>query len=362
MSTQFSVERLIMQPTQLCNLNCTYCYLPDRDKNRRMTPVVAKRVADGVSLLTNPNPIEVIWHGGEPLSCGSKHFESLVLPFEQLRQDGRITHAIQTNATLINENWCSFFKKYQFRVGVSLDGPEWANVQRVGWNGCGAFRKIMNGIDYLKDVGVPFSLIAVISQNNLNRARELYDFFVDVGCASLGVNIEEQLGVHTVQLESYDAQVMQFWKDLFLAWQANPAIKMRDFARILPSLAALEEGIQDPSPEIYDIFPSVAWNGDVVLLAPEFLNTDAPHYDNFIVGNVTRTSLPEIVQQGQQASYVQDFVSGVSRCKTGCEYFALCFGGQAGNKFFEHGTTDETETAYCRNTEKMLAEAILCSL
>lgn len=361
MSIRFSVERLVMQPTQLCNLNCSYCYLPDRDKNRKMSQEVSERVAQGVAKLGNA--VEIIWHGGEPLSCDLDHFSKLTSPFEHLRTQEFVRHAIQTNATLINDRWCEFLKTHQFRVGVSIDGPVWANTKRVSWNDAPAFDKIMRGIRFLKEAGVPFSVICVVSENTLGKAKELYEFFVDLECTSLGVNIEEQLGVHSVITNSRDdgSRVTKFWRELFATWQENPAIKVREFSRMIPSLATIaDERVKEP--EVYDVFPSVAWNGDVVLLAPEFLNTIAPNHDNFVVGNILNEDLRTIVERGKTAGYVQDFIRGIDRCRTECEYFSLCYGGQAGNKFFEHGTTDVTETSFCRNSEKRLADAILQEL
>ncbi len=360
MGIKYSIERVVMQPTSLCNLNCGYCYLPDRNKNQKMSLAVAERVAQGIAKIDRT--VEIIWHGGEPLSCGLNHFSQLVSPFEQLREQGSVRHGIQTNATLIDQHWCEFFRLHQFRVGVSIDGPVWANTRRVGWDDKPAFDKIMLGIGRLREAGLPFSAICVVGEDEVYKARELYEFFVGLGCSSLGVNIEESLGAHVVSSCDDGATVTMFWQTLFSEWRKNPVIKMRDFARILPSLAALGNEAQKGPLELYDIFPSVAWNGDVVLLAPEFLNTNAPRYADFVVGNVLDESLQTIVRRGETAPYVQDFSRGVGRCREECEYFSLCYGGQAGNKFFEHGTTDATETAFCRNSEKRLADAVLRQL
>lgn len=359
MEIKFSIERVVMQPTSLCNLNCSYCYLSDRDKNRRMALAIAERVAQGIAEIDST--VEIIWHGGEPLSCGLNHFSQLVSPFERLREQGIVRHGIQTNATLIDERWCEFFRSHQFRVGVSLDGPLWANTRRVGWNDKPAFDKIMRGIGDLREAGIPFSIICVVGKDNLDKARELYEFFAGLGCASLGVNMEERLGIHVTNSCDDGAAVTNFWRELFSAWRENPVIKVREFARMLPSLVAFNDGSAN-YPELYDIFPSIAWNGDAVLLAPEFLNTIAARYVNFVVGNVLNENLRSIVERGKSAGFVRDFVRGIRRCRGECEYFSLCYGGQAGNKFFEHGTTDATETAFCRNSEKRLADAILRQL
>lgn len=170
MDIRFSVERMVMQPTSLCNLNCSYCYFSDRDNNRKMSAVVAERVAQGIAELDNV--VEIVWHGGEPLSCVIDHFTKLVAPLEQLRARELVRHAIQTNATLINERWCEFFKSHQFRIGVSIDGPALANSKRVGWNGAPAFDKIMRGIHFLREAEIPFSVICVVSGNTLDKTKE----------------------------------------------------------------------------------------------------------------------------------------------------------------------------------------------
>lgn len=169
MEIKFSVEQIIIQPTSLCNLNCSYCYLPDRDKNRRMTLATAERVTQGITEINSV--VEIVWHGGEPLSCGLNHFSQLVSLFERLQEQRIVHHGVQTNATLIDKRWCEFFRSHQFRVGVSLDGPPWANTRRVGWNDRPAFDNIMRGISHLREADIPFSVICVVGQNNLEQGE-----------------------------------------------------------------------------------------------------------------------------------------------------------------------------------------------
>src|SRR5262249_45094411 len=92
---------VIMQPTTLCNLDCTYCYLPCRALDRRLRVEVADSVAATVNAWAGLVPrFAVVWHGGEPLAAGRAHLAALMAPFQG------VEHHIQTNATLVDDDWC----------------------------------------------------------------------------------------------------------------------------------------------------------------------------------------------------------------------------------------------------------------
>ena len=356
----------VLQPTSLCNLDCSYCYLSSRDKNLRMMPIVASKVAEAISQQNAPWPVDIIWHGGEPMASGIDHLRSLVTPFEQLREEGKVIHFIQTNATLINREWCNFFQEYGFKVGVSIDGPEWANTQRKNWSNKPAFNDILRGISVLQSCGIDFSAIAVVSRQNVERARELYDFFCGLGCSSVGFNVEEIEGLNSSRgrYQPSEEMVRRFWEEIFESWVGNPALEVREIDRFLSYSKAVLQGSGE-SWKGYrnkDPFPTVAWNGDVSLLSPELAGNRSEVYHDFVVGNVLQNSLVEIVAEGREARYVTDFAAGVEECKAVCPYFDFCGGGQASNKFFEHGTTNATITSYCRNSYQLVSEAILDSL
>ena len=117
---------VVMQPTTLCNLDCSYCYLPFRSADRRMPVAVAAAVAGSVSSFAAAGRFSVVWHGGEPLATGRDHLAALIAPF-----DPAVEHHVQTNATLIDDAWCEFFAEHEVRVSVSVDGPEARNGERI---------------------------------------------------------------------------------------------------------------------------------------------------------------------------------------------------------------------------------------
>ncbi len=364
MDTQSRLHSIVLQPTSACNMNCRYCYLSHRNVSKRMTRELAQRVADDLPVLAGTNGVTVIWHGGEPLACGYEHFSALLEPFAGLNERGVVTHSVQTNATLINPRWCDLFAQHGVRVGVSLDGPAWANEDRVDWAGKPTHARTMRGIGMLAEHGIPFSAIAVVGRDNLARASDIYAFFADLGCTILGINIEEQEGANVDGGVADDDAVRRFWADLFAEWRVRPVLRVRELDRVLGYLDAVCAGRTPtfaPAADA-DLFPTVGWNGDVVVLSPELLGARSPSYGDYAIGNIREERLPAILERAQGADYVGDFACGVARCRATCPYFAFCGGGQCANKVFERGTADATETAFCRNTRQRLLDAVLAAL
>jgi uncharacterized protein len=109
-----------------------------------------------------------------------------------------------------------------------------------------------------------------------------------------------------------------------------------------------------------DTLPTIAYNGDVVLVSPEFLGiTPLSKYSTFIVGNILSTSLSKIINEGLESTYIKDYVAGMRKCKVDCEYFGYCRGGDASNKYFELGSLDVTKTNHCKHTKMKLVDAVL---
>lgn len=353
------IEHLVLQPTTLCNLNCAYCYLPDRQKALVMSPAVTQKVADSLSFLDFTPPLGLIWHGGEPLLTGKDHFRALLQPFEALRKQNRISHYIQTNATHVDDEWCQLFNQYGIEIGLSIDGPMWATRNRVDWNGTESFERILGGIHILKSNGIKFSAIAVVTKDTFGRAKEFYEFFCELGCTSLGINIEEKIGIHQGH-EKRREDVARFWDELFEVWQKDLSLEIRELRYVLSWMNATVGGNRNQEVPV-DIFPTIGWNGDVVLLSPELLGATAVH-GNFVIGNVLHEELVNILERGKKSSYVTDYLLGIERCESTCQYFSYCRGGQAANKLFELGSAAGTETAHCRESKQQPLESVLAGL
>jgi uncharacterized protein len=350
----FFVRSVILQPATACNLNCKYCYLPYRRDQNQMNPAVTESLA--LDIHSTGRPIQLLWHGCEPLACGITRLRRLLTSFTTC--GALAQHALQTNATLITETWCDLFEEHSIEIGVSIDGPRTLNASRVDWRDTPAFDQAVRGIRTLQNRSIRFSVIAVITRSALGSAKEILNFFVDLGCPLLGINIEEQEGINVGRAPD-DSTVSRFWEDLFNAWSANPVIKIREFSRMVKWMVTNNLDPTFRNNIGIDLLPSIAYNGDVVLLSPEFLGMKDPRYDDFVVGNILKEPLTSLLSRAHDVSYVQQYSHGVNRCRASCEFYFCCGGGHASNKYFENDDLATTETSFCRNTKQRLVNIIV---
>src|SRR3989344_8315205 len=135
---------VIIKPTRDCNLRCKYCSVGDPDSTY-MSEEIARESIEKIAKRYPGSNTKFIWHGGEPLLPGLEFYRRIIKIEEPLRQEGYvISNIIQTNGSLINQEWAYFFKQHNFGVGSSIDGPEEINNRtRVFEGGTGAFRSII---------------------------------------------------------------------------------------------------------------------------------------------------------------------------------------------------------------------------
>jgi uncharacterized protein len=169
-----------------CNLGCTYCFYLSK---RSLYPHGSFRMADDlleeftrqyIAVQRVPE-VTFAWQGGEPTLMGLDFFRRAVDLQRQYRRPGmRILNAIQTNGTLLDDEWCQFFRVNDFLVGVSLDGPqELHDVYRRDGGGKPTFGRVMAGLERLAAHDVRFNILSCVSAANAERPVEVYRFLRD---------------------------------------------------------------------------------------------------------------------------------------------------------------------------------------
>jgi uncharacterized protein len=171
----------------ICNLHCKYCYYlekrslyPDERKFAMSEELLEKFTKQYLESQTMPQ-VMFTWHGGETLMRNIGFYKKAI-EFQQKYGHGRqIDNCLQTNGTLLNDEWCRFFKDNNFLIGISVDGPQHCHdVYRRTADGRPSFLQVMRGINLLKKHGVAYNIMGVVNDYNVNYPLEFYRFFKEI--------------------------------------------------------------------------------------------------------------------------------------------------------------------------------------
>lgn len=164
-----------------CNLRCDYCYyLPAAVRiggGFYMSAEVLERyISENLRIHGKDAVVEFAWHGGEPTLRGADFFRRAVEIEKKYGAGRKILNTIQTNGTLIDEEWCTFFAENNFLAGLSIDGPERLHDRYRRGEGGGSFRRALRAAELMRDFGVEFNTLTAVNAENSAYPEELYDF------------------------------------------------------------------------------------------------------------------------------------------------------------------------------------------
>lgn len=187
-----------------CNLACKYCYYLEKnnlyDKSHRhimSDEMLEQFTREYIEAQTMPQVL-FTWHGGEPLMRSIDFYKKALTLQKKYARGRRIDNVIQTNGTMLTDEWCEFFAQNNWLVGISIDGPqEFHDHYRLTSTGNPSWQKVMHGIELLKKHHVEWNAMAVVNAYNANHPLEFYHFFKDNGCQYLQFTpIVERLTKH----------------------------------------------------------------------------------------------------------------------------------------------------------------------
>ena len=187
-----------------CNLACKYCYYLEKnnlyDKSHRhimSDEMLEQFTREYIEAQTMPQVL-FTWHGGEPLMRSIDFYKKALTLQKKYARGRRIDNVIQTNGTMLTDEWCEFFAQNNWLVGISIDGPqEYHDHYRLTTTGNPSWQKVMHGIELLKKHHVEWNAMAVVNAYNANHPLEFYHFFKDNGCQYLQFTpIVERLTKH----------------------------------------------------------------------------------------------------------------------------------------------------------------------
>jgi uncharacterized protein len=324
------ISSLLIKPASaVCNLDCSYCFYLDRDADpykalpaRKMTLETLERLVDTYLFYSYPNSV-FAFQGGEPTLTGPAFFEKLVELQQQHGRNGQnVSNAMQTNGILIDDRWCRLFRSYNWLIGISIDGPQEVHDRyRLNKGGGPTWRKVMDSIERMQKHGVEFNVLCVLSQSNVDKPKETYQFFRSLGIDYVQYiplsefNAEGKPHPFTITPEQYGRFMCETFE---LWWPDRRKVRIRYFDNIAEALAGQRPG-NCTMHESCDSYVVVEYNGDIYP-CDFFVEND------WKLGNINVDSWPEIARRQKRFEFAGNKGIPHPVCQA-CEYVELCKGG-----------------------------------
>jgi uncharacterized protein len=344
----------------VCNLQCHYCYylkkedLYGKGESFRMPDdILEEYIAQHIDASSAP-VIRFSWHGGEPTVLGLDYFRKVVALQRKHRPPGRrISNGIQTNGTLISEEWCRFLATEGFAVGISLDGPKEIHDQyRVGKRQEPTHERAMRGYRLLRQHGIPCDILCVVHARNVRYSIEVYRFFKEIGASYIGFLplVESQPDRRGVSDRTAPAEAFgDFLCTIFDEWLSEDIgrIKVQIFEEAFATALGQEHALCIFRKNCGDI-PVIEHNGDF-FSCDHFV--DAEHH----LGNIKETPLVELLESPSQRAFGQAKLDGLPRFCKACEVLALCNGGCPKDRFLHTPDGDGGLNYLCAGYKRFFA-------
>ncbi len=335
--------RIVVKPIgPICNLDCEYCFYLDKEKmypkkhSFRMSDAVLERMIhqyiesqpDGVT------EINFAWQGGEPTMLGVDFFRKVVALQQQYRRPGTtITNAMQTNGTLLNNEWGEFLAEHQFLIGISVDGNmKLHDKLRKTKNGRGSYELVKRGVGILQKYKIEHNFLCVINRYNGEQPVRVYEALKKLGAEHIQfipIVEHEYLGdkpprgdktkvsANSVQPKQFG----QFLSEIFQAWYREDVgrVFIRNFEDIFAKVAGAG-GSMCVHAETCGKNIAIEHDGTVY-------SCDHFVFDDYLQGNLMDQSLASLVNQTTQKAFGENKKAHMNQDCHRCEYRPLCHGG-----------------------------------
>lgn len=339
---------MLAKPTgAACNLDCAYCFFLDKailypGSRFRMSDDVLEVYIRQLIETHRANTVTVAWQGGEPTLMGLAFYRRAMHYLRKYARTGmHFEHTIQTNGTLLNDEWCRFLKEYNFLVGISLDGPRALHdTYRVDKGGRPTFDRVMRGLRLLQKHGVEHNILTAVNRINGDAPLEVYHFLRDEARASWmqfipiverinsdGRTIYQQ-GATASERSVLPRQFGDFLIAIFDEWVRSDVGKV--FVQTFE--AAVGNWLHLPSSGIC-VFNETCGHS----LALEH-NGDLYACDHFVepkylLGNILKEHMSDLVTSLQQQKFGLDKRETLPRCCRECPVRFACHGECPKNRF-----------------------------
>lgn len=323
-----------------CNMACSYCYYLDKsslsgasgsihlmDDHILETSIISHLEA------SNGEDVMFSWHGGEPLLAGIDFYRKAVTFQKKHNRKGiGILNGIQTNGSLLNEEWCRFFFNEKFHVGISIDGPPVMHDQfRKTSNGLPTYNRVTEGYRLLRDHGTTAEILCVVNSVNVLHPLEVYGLFRDMGARyitflPLVERIQGKPGTVTDRSVAAE-QFGVFLSEIFDYWVMNDIgqVKVQIFEE-----AARTAFDQDHT---LCIFKKNCGGVPVIEADGSFYSCDHFVDEDHLIGNIKESSITQMLGAPRQTSFGNYKLQSLPQYCMECEVLDMCNGECPKNRF-----------------------------
>ncbi len=335
----------------LCNLACTYCYYTEKanlyqeSHNHIMNDVLLELFIKQYIESQANDHVMFTWHGGETLMRPLEFYKKVMRLQQQYARGRVIDNSIQTNGTLLNDEWCKFFKDNNWLVGVSIDGPqEFHDEYRRTRQGRPSFVQVMRGINLLNKHQVEWNALAVVNDFNADYPLDFYHFFKEIDCHYIQFspiverNYQHDDGRHLAAPDEAEGKPVtdfsisaeqwgNFLCTLFDEWVRNDVgdyfiqlfdATLANWVGVTPGICTLAETCGHAG--------ALEFNGDVY-------SCDHFVFPQYKLGNIYTQTLFEMMNSPRQIAFGQNKRNALPRQCRECKYLFACHGECPKNRF-----------------------------
>ncbi|MFI3229486.1 MAG: radical SAM protein [Bacillota bacterium] len=323
-----AITIMIKPASSGCNLQCEYCFYNATASSRKisnqgiMSKETAHNLIDKAVEYVGQGCINFVFQGGEPLLVGIDFYEDFVSYFNKIKGRARVNFSLQTNGTLLNDDYCKFFNRHNFLLGVSLDGSQATNKYRKLQSGEPSFDAIIKGINLLKKHNVQFNILSVVTKNSAKMIKRDYKFFAenDMKYLQFIPCLKPICGEFDSNIHMTANEYGKFLYDLFQLYVAdnfknNKFVSIRYFDNLLNLITTGRSeqcGVNGQCGSQY-----------VIEGGGNIYPCDFYCEDKWLLGNINNTDFATLEYKDLRIEFLAESSKIPQKC-IDCQFFALC--------------------------------------
>jgi len=353
--------QILAKPTgSTCNLRCDYCFYLEKenlyraDANLRMPDEVMKAYIKSYIRSQSAPEVEFVWQGGEPTLRGIDFYRKAVMYQKSYRASKIIRNSLQTNGTLLTDEWCEFLKENGFLVGLSLDGPEDIHDRyRHNRGGQPTFDEVMRGMRLLKKWGVEFNVLASVARETAYRPLDVYHFFKEQGVTFIQFTpvierlADQSAAAHGLRFAMPSALDERETNTQVTPWTVEP----EQYGEFL--IAVFDEWVRQDVGKVFVMNFEWALNAAVGNASPicvfsrqcgravavehngDVYACDHYVYPEYLLGNLRNDDLARMVRSSVNSGFGPHKESTLPDCCRECSVLQACWGGCPKHRFMQ---------------------------